>query len=117
MLSAVFELVKGFIVDSPIELDVNTLLSEAAIGGFGGAVGAFVTVPSDVITTTIIAGAERPGGEVQSALALLETVLKEEGVAGLFRGALERTSYWFFAIGIFLSCYCSLRQMALSLPL
>jgi len=53
---AVFEFTKTFIVDSPtLDFDVNTLLSEALIGGLGGGIGALITTPSDVVTTTIIA--------------------------------------------------------------
>ena len=37
----------------------------------------------------------------------------EEGVEGFANGIKERALYWTPAIGIFLACYCSLRQLAL----
>ncbi len=113
---AIFELAKVFIVQNPnIDFDVNTLLSEAALGALGGGIGAFLTTPSDVVTTRIISGSNDP--TLPSSLPMVfKSVLVEDGAAGFFRGSVQRTTYWALAIGIFLSCYCSLRQLALSVP-
>ncbi|GMH70166.1 hypothetical protein TrRE_jg1518 [Triparma retinervis] len=107
---ALFELTKTLIIDDPnISFDVNTLASEALIGGFGGGMGAFLTNPSDVVTTKIISG-----GATASAKEVFQQVLAEEGVLGFLNGWKQRTAYWSLAIGIFLSVYCSLRQYSLS---
>lgn len=120
---ALFEGLKTFIINSPnIELDVSSLSAEALIGAFGGAVGALVSTPADIITTLTIAAAESglDGGppsrwkDVPPA-EIARTILKEEGVAGFFTGAVERVGYWAPAIGIFLSVYCSFRQAALTM--
>jgi len=106
---ALFELIKTLIVDNPNnDFDVNTLLSEALIGGFGGGFAAFLTNPSDVVTTKIISG----GGKA-SAKEVFDEVLAEEGLLGFLKGWKQRTAYWSLAIGIFLSVYCSLRQYSL----
>lgn len=107
---AIFEVTKTAIINNPtIDFDVNTLFSEAVLGGLGGGIGAFLTTPSDVMTTKIISSAK-------SDMALKDVfaqVMKEDGPLGFFNGSLQRTAYWAFAIGIFLSVYCSLRQLSL----
>lgn len=113
ILITVFEITKALIVDSSVDVDVNTLLSEALLGGLGGGLGAFVSTPSDVITTKIITSTE-DGGEPPSPLDTLAEVWNEGGVSGLFSGVTERVGYWTLSYGIFLSCYCSLRQYALA---
>jgi len=42
-------------------------------------------------------------------------VWAEGGMPAFFTGWQARTLYWAPAIGIFLSCYCSLRQQAISM--
>ena len=57
--TAIFEGLKLAILNAPgISLDVNSRAAEAALGAFGGAIGALVTTPPDVITTRIITQAE-----------------------------------------------------------
>lgn len=107
---AIFECVKTFILNSPaIEIDVNTLQAEAAIGALGGLVGAYVTTPTDVLTTRIITDAD---GELAglSVPDVAKRVIDESGPASLFEGSFERSLYWAPAIGIFLACYCNIRQ-------
>ena len=107
---AIFEGLKTFILQSPdIVFDVNTLQAEAALGALGGAIGAFVTTPTDLITTRIITD---EGGDLRgrSVLALGKDIVDENGSFALFDGSAQRVLYWAPAIGIFLSCYCSIRQ-------
>jgi len=112
---ALFEGIKVYIIESPnITADVDSLIGEAALGAFGGAIAALVTTPPDVLTTLIIT---QPEGSNEGVGQMLGRVLEEEGAEGLFTGAVERTVYWGPAIGIFLSSYCSLRQQAITLGL
>ncbi|KAJ1449817.1 mitochondrial carrier domain-containing protein [Pelagophyceae sp. CCMP2097] len=105
---AIFEGLKVAILNSPdVEFDVNTLQAEAALGGFGGFIAALVTTPMDVVTTRIITS---EGGE--GIRAMIQEILEEGGPIGLMRGAGSRALYWAPAIGIFLSCYCIIRQYA-----
>ena len=91
--------------------DVNTLQSEALLGGLGGLIGAYLTTPTDVLTTRIITD---ESGELEgmNVLSLGRQVIADGGVEALFEGSTERSVYWAPAIGIFLACYCSLRQFA-----
>jgi hypothetical protein len=112
---ALFEGIKVYIIESPtITVDVDSLIGEAALGAFGGALAAFLTTPPDVLTTLIIT---QPEGSSEGVGQMLGRVLEEEGAGGLFTGAFERVVYWGPAIGIFLSSYCSLRQQAITLGL
>mmetsp|Transcript_27862 Transcript_27862/g.83603 ORF Transcript_27862/g.83603 Transcript_27862/m.83603 type:complete len:329 (+) Transcript_27862:404-1390(+) len=107
---AIFEGLKTFILQSPdIDIDVNTLQAEALLGALGGLIGAYVTTPTDVITTRIITD---ESGELEglSVVELGKAIAADGGVGALFEGARERSLYWAPAIGIFLSCYCSIRQ-------
>ena len=61
-----------------------------------------------MLTTRIISGDEGLGPKEVAA-----RILDEEGVEGFANGIKERALYWTPAIGIFLACYCSLRQLAL----
>eukprot|EP00979_Chaetoceros_neogracilis_P014025 scaffold4318_cov226-Chaetoceros_neogracile.AAC.1 len=85
ILITVFELTKALIVDSSIDVDVNTLLAEALLGGLGGGLGAFISTPSDVITTKIITGVE-DGGDPPSPIDVIAEVWNEGGLGGLFSG-------------------------------
>jgi len=113
ILIATFEITKALIVDSSVDVDVNTLLAEAVLGGFGGGLGGFVSTPSDVVVTTLITSIE-DGGEPLQPTDAVAKVWKEGGVAGFFSGVKERVGYWTLSYGIFLSVYCSLRQYALA---
>ena len=119
---AVFEGLKSYIINSPqsfIDLNVDTLLAEALLGAAGGAVGAFLTVPLDVIAIRIITqgtgeqACDEDGVAPDWHLGMARQILDEGGAATLF--TLEaRTFYWAPAIGIFLSCYCTFRQQAIA---
>eukprot|EP00536_Pseudo-nitzschia_multiseries_P014668 jgi/Psemu1/262322/estExt_Genewise1Plus.C_7500012 len=130
---AVFETVKAAILNDPrIEIDPS-LLSEAFIGAFAGAVGALVTAPADVVTTRIITqetttttttaeGESSDSGAAagQRPLGVLEMgrkIYEEEGPGAFFIGWEARVGYWAPAIGIFLSCYCTVRQAGITYDL
>mmetsp|Transcript_19723 Transcript_19723/g.63408 ORF Transcript_19723/g.63408 Transcript_19723/m.63408 type:complete len:678 (+) Transcript_19723:70-2103(+) len=105
---SIFEGLKVYILNSPgISIDVNTLGAEAAIGALGGLAGALVTTPFDVATTRIITQSD---DDSRDALAIMRDIVEQEGPLALFDGALQRGLYWAPAIGLFLSCYCSIRQ-------
>lgn len=119
---ALFELIKAFILNNPnIDFDSSTLQSEAIIGAFAGGTGAFVTNPMDVITTRIITQStnDDEGGEYEplGATGMGRLILEEGGVGALFAGWQARVLYWAPAISIFLTCYCSVRQLGVKLDL
>ena len=70
-----------------------------------------------VVTTQIMARAEggSDGAELPGPLATARAIYEQQGLSGFAKGVGSRGLYWAPAIGIFLSLYCSLRQMALSL--
>lgn len=124
---AVFETIKAAILNNPnIEIDSSTLLSEAIIGAFAGGVGAFVTNPTDVITTRIITqdtsggssdGVNGTEGEGDAPLGVIEMgkkIYEEEGAGAFFTGWSARVGYWAPAISIFLTCYCSVRRAGIA---
>jgi hypothetical protein len=111
---AVFEFSKILIVNSAADIDVNTLFSEAVLGGLGGGLGAFISTPSDVVVVNVMTSMNEGGG-TRSPKDILTKLWDEDGVGGLFSGFKERISYWTIAIGIFLPAYCSLRQYSLTL--
>ena len=120
---AIFEGLKSYIINSPnvVDFDVDTLMAEAVLGATGGAVGAFLTTPMDVITTRIItqgtgeqACDENACVERLGFIDMAQRVYAEGGGRAFFTGWQARTFYWAPAIGIFLSCYCSVRQFAIA---
>mmetsp|Transcript_38567 Transcript_38567/g.121087 ORF Transcript_38567/g.121087 Transcript_38567/m.121087 type:complete len:474 (+) Transcript_38567:17-1438(+) len=120
---AVFEGLKTYIINSPdIVVDVDTLFAEALFGATGGAIGAFLTTPTDVVTIRILTqgtGVDEACDEQGCTLPLgfvgmAKEVYAQSGARGFLQGARARTVYWAPAIGIFLSCYCSIRQAAVT---
>lgn len=115
---ALFELIKAYILNNPdIDIDTSTLQAEAAIGTISGGIGAFVTNPSDVVTTRIIT---QPRGEGKAPLGAFEMgklIFQEGGIGAFFNGSLARVLYWAPAISIFLTGYCSVRQLGVKLDL
>lgn len=114
---AAFETIKAFILNNPnIEFDSSTLLSEAIIGAFAGGLGAFLTNPTDVITTRIITqdtsgGTNGDGGDAPlGVIDMGKKIYNEEGAEAFFTGWTARVAYWAPAISIFLTCYCSVRR-------
>ena len=99
-----------------IEFDSSTLLSEAIIGAFAGGLGAFLTNPTDVITTRIITqdtsgGTNGDGGDAPlGVIDMGKKIYNEEGAEAFFTGWTARVAYWAPAISIFLTCYCSVRR-------
>jgi len=132
---AIFESLKSYIIASPAtaNFDVNSLMAEVLLGATGGAIGSLVTVPMDVITIRIITQQTTKPDECDALapddvpaeacdvplgfIDMAKQVYSEGGVPALFTGWRARTGYWAPAIGIFLSCYCSLRQAALTVDL
>lgn len=111
---AVFEGLKSFIINSPqsfLDIDVNTLSSEVLFGATGGLIGSFVSVPMDVVTTRIMTQAV--DAELLGFVGMTKKIVAEGGPGALMTGWRARTGYWAPAIGIFLSCYCGIRQAAI----
>jgi len=135
---AIFEGLKSYIINSPEtfnSLDVDTLFAEAIFGAIGGATGAFLTVPMDVVTVRILTQQTGAPGEEDAecdpdllrcemdeegrpapmgVLEMTKSIYAEGGWRAFLTGAQSRTAYWAPAIGIFLSCYCGIRQTAIS---
>ena len=136
---AVFEGVKAALINGQSSVNVDSLAAEAVIGAFAASVGSFVTTPPDVVTVRILTqktGGTEYDGEVSEELALagaadadtlgvaapapvgfgeMAANVFEEGGAGAFlTGWQARVGYWAPAIGIFLSCYCFIRQLAVT---
>jgi len=127
---AAFETIKAFILNNPnIEIDSSTLLSEAVIGAFAGGLGAFVTNPTDVITTRIITqdttggtgdginGDDDEGDAPLGVIDMGKKIYREEGIEAFFTGWTARVGYWAPAISIFLTCYCSVRRAGIDYDL
>merc|ERR1711871_466617 len=136
-MGALFETIKSFVINSrDLDFDVNTLIAEALFGSMGGAVGALISTPGDIVTIQMMASLESQGEEVypsisqqddsvsstlvassgqESALDVAIKIYEDRGVGAFFEGAKERVLYWSVAISIFLSVYCSLRRYALEM--
>lgn len=116
---AIFESTKSFIVQSPdIEINVNTLIAEALLGGLGGLIGALVSAPADVLVTRLILQPEPEGDSKKlGALEMSKRIWDEAGPMGFLNGALARAGYWTPAIAIFLASFCRLRKAALDIGL
>jgi len=111
---AIFELTKTYILNNPdIDFDSNTLLTEAIIGAFAGGWGALLTNPTDIITTRIITQSidEEGDSEPLGVIEMGKELYGEGGLAAFLVGWQARVGYWAPAISIFLTCYCSFRQM------
>jgi hypothetical protein len=103
---ALFELIKAYILNNPdIDIDTSTLQAEAAIGTISGGIGAFITNPSDVITTRIITQPRGEGGESLGAFEMGKLIFQEGGFGAFFAGWQARVLYWAPAISIFLTAY------------
>jgi solute carrier family 25 (mitochondrial S-adenosylmethionine transporter), member 26 len=116
---ALFELIKAYILNSPdIDFDSSTLQSEAIIGACSGSVGAFLTNPMDVVTTRIIT--QEQSDENQEPVGffqMIPRVYNEGGLSAFFAGWQARVLYWGPAISIFLTCYCTVRQLGIKFDL
>ena len=135
---ALFESVKSFVINSrDIDFDVNTLIAEAIFGSIGGAVGALISTPGDIVTIQMMASLENSNDGVndkdssldcvtfsssslvgapneESAFQVARRIYEEKGAMAFFEGAKERVLYWSVAISIFLSVYCSIRRYAIN---
>lgn len=112
VLLATFELTKTFIVDSPIDIDVNSLQAEALLGALGGGLGALISTPFDVVTTKIIVSIEE-GGDPPTALEVISETWNESGISGFFSGVSVRCLFKIFKI--FYDCRNSFLHQALTL--
>lgn len=114
---AIFEGLRSFLMNNPqsfLDIDVNTLTAEVTLGAIGGAIGSFLTVPMDVVTTRILTQKcdDESYKEALGFVGMSKKVWAEGGWRALLTGWKERTGYWAPAIGIFLSCYCLIRETA-----
>jgi len=112
---AIFEGLKTYIANSPqsfLDFDVNSLAAEVVLGSIGGAIGALLTTPPDVVTTRILTQTNDVCDKPVGFAGMTSLVLAEGGFKALCTGWQERVGYWAPAIGIFLSCYCYVRQAA-----
>jgi len=124
---AVFEGLKSYLISSPDQfgsalsnIDVDTLYAEAILGATGGFIGSLLTVPPDVVTVRILTqkvGAEEACNDSECVaprgfIGMAKDIVDTDGPLGLMTGWQARTGYWAPAIGIFLSCYCGIRQYA-----
>lgn len=116
---AIFEGLKSYFLNSPqsfLDIDVDTLGAEVLFGATGGAIGSFLTVPMDVVTTRIMtqAGDDKACKKALGFVGMTKKVWAEGGWRALLTGWKARTGYWAPAISIFLSCYSSLRHVAIA---
>ena len=137
---AVFEGVKAALINGQSSVNVDSLAAEAVIGAFAASVGSFVTTPPDVVTVRILTqktGGTEYDGEVSEEAwrspapptptrsasprrrlvgfgEMAANVFEEGGAGAFLTGWQARVGYWAPAIGIFLSCYCFIRQLAVT---
>ena len=72
---ALFESVKSFVINSrDIDFDVNTLIAEAIFGSIGGAVGALISTPGDIVTIQMMASLENCNDGVNDTDSSLDRV-------------------------------------------
>lgn len=71
-------------------------------------VGAAISITPDLIITKI--NIESKKGRSVGLWEMGREIYAEQGIKGLTAGIGERAFYWGPAIGIFLSCYCGIRQ-------
>jgi hypothetical protein len=115
-----FEGLKTYVINSPLEFDVGSFQAEALFGAIAGLIAAFLTTPGDRIIALILSSQE--GGDEGGAagekskyagmnvVEVGKELIKEDGPTALFKGAIQRSLYWAPAMGIFLSVYCTVRQ-------
>ena len=91
--------------NADIDFDSSTLLSEAIIGAFAGGCGAFLTNPTDIITTRIITQSvdeediiDEDGNIISKpplgVIEMANNLYKEGGPAAFFVGWQARVGYW-----------------------
>ena len=68
----------------------------------------------DVVATRIITQPVGEGEEPLGPKEMIVSIYEEGGFGGFLAGFGARVGYWAPAIGIFLSCYCSIRQLAVT---
>eukprot|EP00617_Octactis_speculum_P008143 CAMPEP_0185781574 /NCGR_PEP_ID=MMETSP1174-20130828/102955_1 /TAXON_ID=35687 /ORGANISM="Dictyocha speculum, Strain CCMP1381" /LENGTH=344 /DNA_ID=CAMNT_0028471623 /DNA_START=33 /DNA_END=1064 /DNA_ORIENTATION=- len=90
---AIFEALK-IMSEDYVTVDVNSLQVEALLGSIGGAVGAFLSTPPDVIVTRIITQDLTTTNKPLGFLDMGGLILSEGGVPDLFCGWKERVAYW-----------------------
>jgi hypothetical protein len=117
-----FEGLKTYVINSPLEFDVGSFQAEALFGAVAGLFAAFLTTPGDRIIALILssqhgAGAEGSGEDSEiskyagkNVFEVGSELVREGGPVALFKGATQRSLYWAPAMGIFLSIYCTVRQ-------
>lgn len=86
------------------------LPADVMVGALAGMLAAIITTPADVLVTRV---AMQSSGEEGSASigTIVRGILRDEGVSGLFSGALERGIYYAPLIGLFFALYESTRHM------
>jgi hypothetical protein len=108
---AIFEGLKDYITNAPqpiLDFNVDSLAAEVVLGTIGGALGALLTTPADVVTTKIITQSCENPLNFQN---MTKKTVEEGGFKALCVGWKERTALIGPTLGIFLSCYCYVRQL------
>jgi len=94
---------------------VNVLLLDALLGAAAGGLAAALTTPLDVVLTRLSTqqgnGGSNPGGN--GVLEMMQRIVRDEGMAGLWRGAGHRAGYYAPLVGIFFGAYSWLQGLAI----
>lgn len=89
---------------------LDAFLVDGLLGAAAGGIAATVTTPFDVVLTRLSTGAK--GGRGMGVGECLQKILKEEGMAGLWKGAGHRAGYYAPLIGLFFGVYGWLQSLA-----
>ncbi|CAI6334315.1 unnamed protein product [Periconia digitata] len=81
----------------------------AASAGIAGSAAAWITTPFDVVKTRMMLEASEESKnrrEIRrSVLQILQSILRDDGVTGLFRGGLVRAMFTIAGNGMYMGCY------------
>jgi len=72
-------------------------------GGISGSLAGFTTTPFDVVKTRIMTS--RVAADTRDMKTVLGSILKEQGLRGLFAGAGPRAAWWFAVCSVFFATF------------